>query len=338
MIILSKEKYTGIELLILFFILLNSFSSTIINLFKNLNIFEIIVSCLLSFALGYLLLSIILKNYNNNLIENISNKKYINNLILLLLVFCAITIGIYSINNTTHIIKDIILPNQNINLISLVLIMTATFLSSKGFKSISIASNLFFIIYFAIIVIIFSFSFPNTNAINLLPINPSINNLNFIELFIYTSAPILLILIIEKKNFNNFKDYKKKIKKTYIIFYLYLIIKVLFIISLLGNKYMSILKYPEITMLKSINIFNFFERLEEILIINIFIENFILISLVFCYASSILNKIFKFKYTNLLIAFFIFLISITIKTANNNILLITNLIFIIINLFTYQKK
>lgn len=337
---MNNEKYTSLELSILIFFLINSFSSiTILKLFKDFSTIEILLTFIITIVLGYLLIKILLTKYKDDYLNNLSKNKIINIIIKIILLICITTTASYIIFNLSTIIQDVLLPNTSIKLIILAFLILSTILAYKGLKSISIASNLFFLIYLLVIIISFIFNLFNVNSINLLPININIKNINFFELLIYTSAPIFLTLIIPKKEIINYKKYTKYIKRTYIISILYILIKILFIISILGTKYYSVISYPEINILKMINIFNFFERLEELLIISIFIECLIVSSLSIRYIYEIVKDYIKIKNKNfIIINLFIFLLLININELNNNILLISQTIFILINIFIKQKK
>ena len=334
MITLNNEKFNDIELSILSFILLNSFTSTIIiNLFKEYNTLEIIISLLISFILGYPIINYLLKLYKNNYIENISNSKIIKIIIKILFSISVLIIGIFSLYYNSTIIKEILLPNNNYMIILILLLSISVFLASKGLKSIAIAANLLFIIFIIVELSSLLFNIPNIDTLNLLPFN-NLEKINFNEPLIYSITPLFMLLIIPKNNIINFNKYKINLKKAYIIYYIYLIIKIIFILSILGISYYEILKFPGITVLKSISLFNFFERLEEILIINIFIENFILLSLVIYYIKNLFNN----KYSLYIISTVLFLIEIKISYLNNYILIISNTTFIFLNFITHKRK
>lgn len=334
MITLNNEKFNDIELSILSFILLNSFTSTIIiNLFKGYNTLEIIISLLISFMLGYPIINYLLKLYKNNYIDNISNSKIIKNIIKIIFSISVLIIGIFSLYYNSTIIKETLLPNNNYMIILILLLSISVFLANKGIKSIAIAANLLFIIFIIVEISSLLFNIPNIDTLNLLPFN-NLEKINFYEPLIYSITPLFMLLIIPKNNIINFNKYKINLKKTYIIYYIYLIIKIIFILSILGISYYEILKYPEITVLKSISIFNFFERLEELLIINIFIENFILLSSVIYY----IKNLFNYKYSIYIISLILFLIVANIPTLNNYILLISNTTFIFFNFITHKRS
>ena len=79
---LNKEKYTSLEIGILIFFLLNSFTSTItIQLFKNTNTISVILTILLAFVLGLIFMKIIVKLFSDDYLKNLSNIKILNNII-----------------------------------------------------------------------------------------------------------------------------------------------------------------------------------------------------------------------------------------------------------------
>ena len=322
---MNKEKYSSIELSILCFILLNStFSNVTINLFKGMNTSELLISLLAAFILGFPLIIIYKRNIPNDLTKS-------NILIKLILIINTVILTIFSLYHFSQIIKDILLPDESIYIIYALIILLTSFLAKKGMKSISIAANLFFILNIFIFLITILFNITNIDPINLLPITIKIEKIDFLSIIIYTISPLFLTYIIPIND-------NKNIKKVYIVFYIYLIIKILFIISILGNKYFSIITYPEITVFKTINIFGLFERIEEILVINIFTTNIILISLAIYYINTLVNSIKNSNKIIYIIPLMIFILLLNIKILNNNILLISNIIFIIINLFIKKRK
>ena len=286
-----KDKYNVIELSILSFLLLNGFSSTIIiKIFKDYNILEIITSLSISMIIGYPIICFILNRKNNKLLP--------------ILIICSSIIAIFSIINTSQLIQEVLSPNLNINIIILLFIMISYFLSSKGLKSIVIASNLLFFIYLVVILSIIILNINNFTIPEL-----KINKINILCPLIYSTTPLLYLSIIPKKNINNYKKYKESIKKIYIIYYIYLIIKLMFL------------------NLFKINFLN-------ILIINILIENFILIALSIYYISYRINN----KKYNIIIPLMLFIICINLFNLNNIILLISNSIFILIHLLFGKRK
>ena len=204
---LNKEKYTSLEIGILIFFLLNSFTSTItIQLFKNTNTISVILTILLAFVLGLIFMKIIVKLFSDDYLKNLSNIKILNNIIKILLLIGSLGISIYVLLNLSLIIKNVLLTNMSIQVIQLTFLILSTLLAIKGIKSITIAANIMFIVYFIFLIINFSFNLLNVNPINLLPINTSIENVNFFQVFLLTVAPVFMILIIPKKEIIDFND------------------------------------------------------------------------------------------------------------------------------------
>lgn len=337
---MNKEKYTPLEIGILLFFLLNSFTSSIlIKNFKNTSSVNIILSILISTVIGFIILKILFKLWNDDFLNNISNTKILSIIFKIIFIISAIAIGVYSIFNISIIIKETILPNMSQKTIELTFLILATILAIKGMKSISIATSLMFLVYLLVIIIDYAFNLFNVDPINLLPITLNINKINFYQTLILTIGPIFMLLIIPKKEIINFRKCKKDMNIFYLIFYVYLTIKILFIISILGEKYFAIVSHPEIEILKMINIFNFFERLEELLIISMFIENLVTTSFAIYYLYNTINSIYDLKKkTYILINIIIFLILIKIDILPNSYLITILTIFIITNIFTYKKN
>ena len=258
---MNKEKYNLVELIVFYLLLLNGFTSFFIN--------GLCISLIISIIIGYFLIPFLL------------NKQ--NKIFVIISVIYSFIIALFIITNTSHIIKDFLITNQNILVISLLLIIVSYFLSNKGLKSIIIVSNLLFIIYIIVIIITVLTSINNINILN---VKYSItNNINPFTSLLGSSTPLFFLSIIPKHNIINFKNYNKTIKKTYIVFYIYLIIKILFITSVIGFNN-NIISYSELLIFKSINI----EYIKDILIINILIERFIMLSITIYYIKYSIKK------------------------------------------------
>lgn len=322
---MNKEKFTSLELSILAFFLLNSFTSTLlINIWQDMKSIEIILSVLLSFIIGL----VVIKLYKRNI-----GKEKKSKLIKIVEIICVFLISIYYLNNVSNIMKTVLLPSKDIFIIELTFILLATILAAKGIKSISIAASLFFFVYVFIAIISFSFNVPNIDPINLLPLGTNLNRLSFLKTTILTTAPLFFLLTIKENDYDDCKEAKKELSVTYILFYIYFLIKILFIISILGIKYYNIVLYPEIEVLKMINIFNLIERFEEILIVNIFIENLIVISISIYYIFTKLNEIKKLNKKYLaFIDIILILILLKITKLDEIYLVISGIIFILVNI------
>lgn len=337
--IVLNNKIRSLELSIIYFLLINSsFSTIIINLFKGYNIPEIIISLIISFIIGYLYINFINERYKKDILELLSKKKIIRLITILLLIICTTLILIYSTYNLSSIIKDIVLPNHNINLIIITIILLSYYLSTKEINVTIKTANLLFFFYIVISLTIIIFSINNISTFNLLPLNNIIKKNNILSLIVTINAPLLLLQIISKHDIEDFYNFKRNIRIAYIISYIFITMRLLLIISILGINYIKILKYPEISLFKNIDILNIFKRMEEILIINNYIENFTLISICSLYIKRLIEKINTNKKYNFIYHIIILLVIININSLNNKYLIISNILFIIINTIIIKKE
>ena len=243
---MNKEKYNSLELSIMLFILLNGI------VLKRLNIYETVISILIS----YPIILLFIKKCNVHL------NRFINYLIIIF----SFLFMILSLINTCNIIEALLFKDKKI-IIYILLLVASYLLSKKGLKTIVISSNLLFILYFIILIFIF---ISNINISNIRISNISINYLNIIYSLIYSFYILFLLLLIPKENIINQRKFKNHIKKVYIIFYIYLIVKTLLI-------------NDNILLMKDLNILNVFKSLKEIFVINYLIESYIQVSLyLFC--------------------------------------------------------
>ena len=338
MIVLNNKTRT-LELAIIYFLLINSnFSTIIINLFKGYNISEIIFSFIISFIIGYSYINYINKKYKKSILELLPKEKIKKIITILLLLICTTFILIYSTYNLSSIIKDIVLPSHNINIILITIILLSYYLSTKDINVTIKTANILFFFYIVISLIIIIFSTKNISTFNLLPLNSSIKKNNIFSLIIILNTPLLLLQTISKHDIEDFYNFKKNMRIAYIISYMFLAIRLLLIVSILGINYIKVLKYPEISILKNIDILNIFKRLEEILIINNYIESFILISICSTYIKRLIEEINTNKKYNFIYHILILIIIINISSLNNKYLIISNIIFIILNAKIIKKE
>ena len=234
MIVLNNKTRT-LELAIIYFLLINSnFSTIIINLFKGYNISEIIFSFIISFIIGYSYINYINKKYKKSILELLPKEKLKKIITILLLLICTTFILIYSTYNLSSIIKDIVLPSHNINIILITIILLSYYLSTKDINVTIKTANILFFFYIVISLIIIIFSTKNISTFNLLPLNSSIKKNNIFSLIIILNTPLLLLQTISKHDIEDFYNFKKNMRIAYIISYMFLAIRLLLIVSILG--------------------------------------------------------------------------------------------------------
>ena len=145
----------------------------------------------------------------------------------------------------------------------------------------------------------------------------------------FSSFPLINILSIKKECLIDSKKCKRSIILGYIISCLFWILYLLFITGVFDPKMSALFTYPEYTLLKKVNAFNFIQRIENILAFMIFIAAFIGLGLCFYSIISYIIKVFKLK-KNKSINILTYIICITISFTS--IYLFKD--YLIIDLFT----
>ena len=332
---MNITKLNNIQSGTLIFFLINSFlinfgisSLTIIN--NNDSIIDIIIGSILVIIL--LLLILWIRNqYKKDIIDIISSFKIIKYPILLLLIISLSLSIIYSLNNLISFINYYILNSVDYFTISITLIITIIYLTSKKLKTISRISEIFFYIYIFIFILGCLGLYKYIDLNNLKPLLTSnINNhiktsLTFLS---YNILPLFLVLSLKNE---------KKDNNTLIIFtmisLLIILIQTILVIAVLGINLTNIYVYPDIIIYKKISFLNILERVEVFLSFNQLLNSIFIITLNFYLIKNILNKFIKRKkeLTLLTLLGIFFLIITNIIRLDKNIYIFMNfsLIFII---------
>ena len=235
------------------------------SLFLNIGFYNILkitstdswISCIIGTLLGILFCFIIKNNYIFRIIS-----------VILSIIF--VILSLYSINS---FIRSFYLLNTSSILILLPVIILGIYISFKDYELLGLICEVLypislFLILFSFGVLIFKIDISNINIV-LTHSNTSIFKSSIIY-FILSTSPLLLL------NDNNHIH-------GYILSSIILNITFILIITILGKYLIPLYRYPEYVILKNINIFNFVEKIENILIIPWILNLFIL------FFTSILN-------------------------------------------------
>ena len=247
--------------------------------------------CILGSVLGLLFCFIlkIIKNNNNDLIQCLNSMNFVGIIIKLLLISFLMTIIIVIIYTLNKFIGTYYLPHTPHFMIILPILLICIYMSFKDYKLLAyLIECLFPICIFLLICIfislVFNFDYSNIN-ISLCHYNANIFKTTFIY-FLLSTSPLILLLDIKFKN-NNFYN-------SYIITSIIITIIFIFIICILGPL-TKLYKFPEYMILKNIKIFNFIEKIENILSITLIIDQFVILMT----ASIFLRRLlFNKKETN----------------------------------------
>ncbi len=242
----------------------------IINSSKQNSPLVVILGSILGLCVLYLFLKLF--NYEKDL--NIFLKleklygKVIGNILNILLVLLVAFYFIYTLWSIQIYIQNKYLDKTPSIIILILFLIPIIYSISKDIKTISKLSLIIFIIaIFEILLSIFGLvnlieidnlkPFFDTTFSNILK-----NSLYFVSYFL---TPTFMLLTVPKNQIEN----QKSLNKHIIIFYIFGCINFLllftFIIGIFGSELASLFYYPEFTLLKKINYFDFIQHVENIL-------------------------------------------------------------------------
>lgn len=189
----------------------------------------------------------------------------------------------------------------------------------KGIETISRTSIILFVFFMINYLFITSSLFNQVELNNLLPLF-NIKSSNFIMAVIknvlYSTAPIFLILSIDRKKIVDNKNFNKAVILGTITGAIAVITLLFLCLSILGIDLCQLYAFPEYALFKKIKILNFIQRVENFVSLNNFIILFIELAMVFYsikkYLLYRLKKVNnKIKISNILISIIVFAIPIT---------------------------
>lgn len=247
--------------------------------------------------------------YNKNNFKTLGN--IINILYILLFLFLLFTLS-YTIINFT--INQLLVRNSYY-IVAFIYSSLIALAVCKGKEIICRAS---LILYFLLIIsVIFGFIMliPEITLDNILPII-STNYKTIINLSItipaYSVLLFISILCLKKSDIVDKEKLNKRIIQSYLTGSLIVLLFYFFIIEVYGIELASIYIYPEYYLFKKINLFNFIQRVENIMATSFYISSFSGICFIIYFIKIYLKETFKIKNKNKInISIFILTISIS---------------------------
>lgn len=342
---MNNENTSSLEVSILSTFLYKSFLLIGgINILLKINKADIIISSIVGFLLGAIILFLftkigkILPEYN--IFEKIDHlfSKNISRIIKILLLIPVLIFCSYSLYSLSLFVQFALLSNVDILPISILIMSSVYYVSKKGINTLTKTSLICFLIFIILEAISIMFSLTNVNSLKILPLFESNLQQTLYSSFIYIIliiSPLFLLLIIPKAKINHNEKLTKYIKIFYIISGLYIFFNFILVLSIIDSKLLLLVNYPELFILSKISLLNFFDRMENILVFKLIFDSFFLISLSIIYISTgvftLIKRKFFYKYTQIIIMLIVLLIS---NLFNIEFLLIPSLIiFILVNVF-----
>lgn len=294
-----KERTTNLQLSSILF--LGIFASTIgISPYTSIKIASLdsYISVIIGFIIGMIPFFIFLYifNYKKTLDINTKNRLILGKLGIIfsiLLTTLYFIVGMTTVFNISNFIISQYLTDTPLILIIIVIVFTSGYIASKGIKTISKTSFIYFILVIMLFIICILGILPEIKLDNLKPFleyglkKPFIAGI--MNALFYTT-PIYPLLIIPK---DDIKD-NEKTSKILLLFYFILMV-ITFSIAIvssavLGKYLLNFFQYPGYITLKRISLFKFIDRIENFLSLQWIIANFTYISLIIFYIN---NTIFK---------------------------------------------
>lgn len=232
------------------------------------------IAIILGFILGFIVLYLFLKIFNYEKDLTIFEKfeklygKVLGNIINILLVLLFAFYFIYTLWSIQIYIQNKYLDKTPSIVILILFLLPVVYSVNKDIKTIAKVSLILFII--TIIEIILSI-FGLTSILEIDNLKPFFetpfstilkDSMYFIS---YLFTPIFLMLSIPKNRIENSKMLNKSIILFYIISCIDFILLFTFIIGVFGIELSKLFYYPEFTLVKKINYFDFIEHVENIL-------------------------------------------------------------------------
>ena len=305
-------------------IMISMYSGININIIKNANNINGWICIIISNIIN--IIPILIYLYIAKFKENLSLNEKINYLfkrmgkyINFLLIIILINIELILLYNSTNFIISQLLYRTPSLMISIIIIIITIYHNSKGINSITRVAFLLLIFNISLFLLSFISLSSNIKIDNFLPVlNNHTNNLFLTSLKISSinSLPIIITLSIPKNCLENPNKFNKNIIISYIISSIISLIVVLTTYGVLGINLIKLYEYPEYIVLKKVTLFDFLERIENIIANNWIIGNYIYISLIMYYISQI--NIQKKNKINIINGLTIIILS-TIIFKNNTI-------------------
>ncbi len=258
------------------------------------------ISIIISFFLSFIPLIIYYKLLNHNPNDNIvtlNNKlgiigKIINIILTAFIIFHASVV----LWNLTNFIYSQFLFQTPLLVIAIIISIGIFYVSIKNLTTIARTGTVFFILS-TILYFIAAFSlvgFCDLNGLKpvfnsgLIPIlKGSFSSLG-LNIF-----PLFIILIIPKNNIKNNNKMLSSFFKVYIFRYLCMLSVLVICVAILGIELTNLYQYPEYHILKTINIANFFQRVESVLSVQWIFDAVMSIVLCIYFVKESLTKTFN---------------------------------------------
>lgn len=282
------------------------------------------ISMLLSMAFSFipLLIYYLLLNHDSKLnIVGLCHKYlgFLGKIIVIMLSIFILFEASIVLWNMVNFISSQYLYQTPLLVIIILFMISILYLCSKGLTTIGKSGIIMFIIEMILFFLAF-FSLASKIKINeLFPIFEfgAIPIIHAGSISISCNVlPLFVLLIIPKDNIENNKKMVASFLKIYILVFITLFLVIFTVVAIFGIKLSTLYQYPEFHILKTINIGNFFQRVETLLSVQWIFDSVMAISLYMYFIKSSIVQTFKLKANDFII---LLVISILLVIITNNI-------------------
>lgn len=352
---MTRQKLNSIEFLSLLLFIIDTplTGMNLTHLLKNAGV-DAYISVLIAAILSILLLIMFKSIYNFKPELSLGEKvKYIFgnklgttiNTILILLVHLFSVIMFFIL---TDFIVSQFLPETPAKIIGIVFAISIVYTTNKGIEIISRLSFILLFVSILLFLITILGLFPNINLDNLKPFlefgiqKPFSTSFNLI---LINFVPIFILLCVPKAQIIDNNKFNKYLTIMYIIAIIMMFFTIIGIVGNMGINLAIIYQYPEYAVLKRINLFDFLDRIENILSMQRIIKMFMMLCIFTYFISNTINKNNK-KYipiiviTTILISSHIFKSNTIFNSFVTNYLPLMRIAFLIIIfiIFVFRKR
>lgn len=245
------------------------------------------IGMILGFLLGIGIIYLYSKvSFSASIHDYLQKKSFINITLKLTILLFSLFVMFFLLSAFSIFIYSFYLPFTPTLISVLPFLFLAIFLGSKGKKSISKVAKILFFTNLVLIGLKFTMLGPNIKIDNFLPvytISKSNLFLTAVTFAILSTTPYLLMVDVKC-------DFKTNLK-SYTLNSGILILMIIYLIGCLGTNLAKTFSYPEFSILRQINIFDFIQNIESFLAMNWAFDIFIALS----YASEKIKEVCSFK-------------------------------------------
>lgn len=270
------------------------------------------ISLIIAFLIGFI--PIILFNALLNIEPSLSftqlTKKYcgkiLGTLINILLIASVLFHASIVLWNLCNFINSQFLFKTPVLVIGILFMIPVIYTVSKGLKTIGRTAMVLFLMSLVIYFITFISLISKLEISNIFPIlengiTPVLDG-SLIQLS-YSVLAIFPLLIIPKNDISDNKKIRSSLLKMYVFTFITMFIVMFLILTIFGYPLANLYQYPEFNILKTVNIANFFQRVESILAFQWLFDLAVGLMVFVYFLKTATQETFKFKnkFNNILI-------------------------------------